>query len=138
MVGELPSVERRCPDCGETKPLTDYYRDANRNKRQRMVYCKPCSNRRVASRKRRMRERRLEFIRAQKAAPCMDCGQQYPWYVMDFDHRGDEPKEFGLARARACVTRLAAEIAKCDLVCSNCHRTRTWRRANGEGVIPQA
>ena len=65
-----------------------------------------------------------------KSNSCMDCGRQYPHYCMDFDHREGVTKT-------ACVSRMvtnkpwhkiASEIAKCDLVCSNCHRIRTHER----------
>jgi hypothetical protein len=47
---------------------------------------------------------------------------------MDFDHLGD--KEFTISNMKNVVSRerLEAEIAKCDVVCSNCHRTRTKER----------
>ncbi len=67
---------------------------------------------------------------AEKAARgmrCLDCGEEYPPYVLQWDHvRGK--KEFTLSvdqaqrRAQAAVR---AELAKCDLVCSNCHLMRT-------------
>jgi hypothetical protein len=63
--------------------------------------------------------------------PCEECGHWFPWCAMDFDHRPDEGKEFGLGtvgHSKATPERLAKvekEIAKCDLVCSNCHRIRT-------------
>jgi len=51
---------------------------------------------------------------------------------MDFDHRPGEVKEFNLAQvmsqSRISWSRLLAEIAKCDVVCANCHRIRTWQR----------
>lgn len=37
---------RRCPDCGETKPLDEYHRN-KRNKNGRNTYCKPCHLRRT-------------------------------------------------------------------------------------------
>lgn len=60
-----------------------------------------------------------------KSRPCMDCGASYPYYVMDFDHvRGT--KAFNISRTVGqSPESLRAEIAKCDLVCSNCHRLRT-------------
>lgn len=65
-----------------------------------------------------------------KDIPCQDCGIHYPSYVMDFDHREGEDKQGDVARmaSRGSVPKLLAEIAKCDVVCSNCHRERTWQR----------
>lgn len=62
--------------------------------------------------------------------PCSDCGKKYPFYVMDFDHTGDKELSLHLAVSRNWKPeRALAEIEKCDLVCSNCHRIRTWNRA---------
>lgn len=63
-----------------------------------------------------------------KAMPCEDCGGEFPPECMDFDHvRGR--KKFGIATSiNGGRDRLAREIAKCDVVCSNCHRIRTRRR----------
>jgi hypothetical protein len=50
---------------------------------------------------------------------------------MDFDHRDAAKKKHSIAQL---VTRLTAieiilkEIKKCDLVCANCHRQRTYDR----------
>src|SRR5215472_8722554 len=38
-----PSMSKRCPDCGETKPLEDFPRNKNA-KDGRHTYCKPCHN----------------------------------------------------------------------------------------------
>lgn len=70
-----------------------------------------------------------QYVLEEKDKPCFDCGVKYPPYVMQFDHRPGEIKLFGIAqmatRSRALV---AAEIAKCDLVCANCHAERTFNR----------
>lgn len=62
--------------------------------------------------------------------PCADCGQQYPWYIMEFDHcRGEKDTEIArMVRAPVSLPRLQREIEKCDLVCANCHRARTYGR----------
>ncbi len=80
---------------------------------------------RAATKKYRKRNR--EIIDAAKDNPCMDCGESYPPYVMDFDHvRG--VKLFNVGRGLTKPTAMVlAEIEKCDLVCSNCHRGRTHR-----------
>lgn len=59
----------------------------------------------------------------------MDCKVSYPYFVLDFDHRED--KEFDLHKASRLgrsIANLKKEIAKCDIVCANCHRVRTFTR----------
>lgn len=62
-----------------------------------------------------------------KSVPCLDCKQCFPPYVMDFDHvRGK--KLFQIAgHLHYQWKRVKAGIKKCDVVCSNCHRFRTFR-----------
>lgn len=68
-------------------------------------------------------------IREKKSAPCTDCGRKFPWYVMDFDHvRGKKVYNIGAMGNRLAVAKVLAEIAKCEVVCANCHRIRTFRR----------
>lgn len=70
-----------------------------------------------------------DYIRAAKNVPCMDCGVIYPYYVMDFDHRGDKEFDISLAVGRGMsLQRIQLEIDKCDVVCANCHRERTHRQ----------
>lgn len=71
-------------------------------------------------------DRIRQVIEAAKDAPCMDCDQRYPHYVMDFDHRDPSTKILNVGLSRS-LARTLAEIEKCDLVCANCHRTRTWK-----------
>jgi hypothetical protein len=80
---------------------------------------------------------------AAKNHPCADCGGRFGYWVMDLDHRGDQPKFFnpGSAYGSSFTKRdvyrrheiteeiLRAEIAKCDVVCANCHRQRGHDRA---------
>ena len=81
-----------------------------------------------ARRKRRIRQQ--EIRNAAKDRPCADCGVKYPFYVMDFDHKPDTVKEFNIASGLGgkSFKKFYAEIAKCDVVCANCHRERTYSR----------
>ena len=78
--------------------------------------------------------KRAEAIRsvvdALKARPCADCGVEYPPYVMDFDHLGDQVKVDAVAKLirNANLGAILAEIEKCEVVCANCHRERTHQR----------
>lgn len=72
---------------------------------------------------------RRAFIDALKAKPCVECGRSFPPCVMDFHHRNPNDKKLTIARAVVRfvnLDRILAEIAKCDLLCSNCHRIKTW------------
>lgn len=60
----------------------------------------------------------------------MDCGVQYAVEAMEFDHRPSETKlmTLGSSGRNQTEARILAEVAKCDVVCANCHRVRTVGR----------
>lgn len=66
--------------------------------------------------------------------PCVDCGEQ-DIVVLEFDHLPDFEKKFEIGRAVTSTTRswslIETEIAKCEVVCCNCHRRRSIRRQGG-------
>ena len=60
---------------------------------------------------------------------------EYPYYVMDFDHvDGDKLMMSSDLVNFGGTAKLLAELAKCDVVCSNCHRERTFRRLQRPAV----
>jgi hypothetical protein len=71
-----------------------------------------------------------DFLRRRRKQPCADCGRTYLPHQMDFDHRDPSQKTSTVSRmiGRAGTGRIMAEVAKCDIVCANCHRDRTYRR----------
>lgn len=79
---------------------------------------------------------KTRLVREAKNRPCTDCNRMYPHYVMDFDHLPQFEKLFTIGSGSDhTIAELETEIAKCDVVCANCHRTRTWRRAHGKKVV---
>jgi hypothetical protein len=74
--------------------------------------------------------KQMAIVNERKACPCTDCGVEYPSYVMEFDHRPGTVKVAAVAvlARTASLAKVLAEIAKCDVVCSNCHRERTHQR----------
>ena len=63
-----------------------------------------------------------------EASGCTDCGVKNP-IVLDFDHLKD--KRYNVSRMIHDGFSWAAikkEIAKCEVVCANCHRVRTYNR----------
>jgi hypothetical protein len=69
-----------------------------------------------------------KIINAYKNFPCMDCNVIYPYYVMDFDHRDPAQKIFNISKPPKQKDKnlIISEIMKCDVVCANCHRIRSF------------
>lgn len=105
-------------------------------------YCRPCraaykqehysqNRQRYIDNARRRRQRVVEermryIVDYLRAHPCADCGET-DVLVLEFDHLRD--KNFGIsAGLDRNWEELLAEIAKCEVVCANCHRRRTARR----------
>ena len=73
-------------------------------------------------------ERNVKFVREHLSRhPCVDCGE-VDWVTLDFDHvRGKKDNNIAtLARRPVSMERLKAEMDKCEIRCSNCHRRKTY------------
>jgi hypothetical protein len=81
----------------------------------------------------RAQARLLDHLRDR---PCTDCGGRFPPCAMDFDHRDPASKLSAVTRmiGRAGTARILDEAAKCDIVCANCHRLRTFDRRSADSV----
>lgn len=75
------------------------------------------------------RTSRLKKLHTLKDNPCVDCGIKYHPYAMDFDHISDD-KIANVSKLlnKSSWRAILEEIAKCELVCANCHRIRTYNR----------
>lgn len=132
---------RRCSRCGRERPIDEFV--WRRSRGAWGSHCRACraeygrahysKNReaykaRAAAHKRRALQERMEILLAYfKANPCVDCGETDP-VVLEFDHLRDKRFTIGGQLAYHKWERLLEEIAKCDVVCANCHRRRTARR----------
>lgn len=134
-----------CTKCGESKSASDFPK-RSRNKDGLSSWCKTCFREHSAAkyksdpleRERKSRNRvNLSLRNKEKMAEllsrssCLDCGTEDP-RVLEFDHRIPGEKSFSIAESYHAFgwETISQEIAKCDIVCSNCHRIRT--SANGE------
>ena len=139
---------KRCGTCGLEKESGEFSRRGDKLQSK----CKSCQ--RVYGRlyylnnkarfieknrhnKRRQRKRLRAILEEVKQHPCQDCGGVFHPWVMEFDHRDGSAKEAAVAdlASKGCPdVRLLAEISKCDVVCANCHRMRTYRRMFGSAT----
>ena len=143
-------MSKVCNTCEEEKPLSEFYKSEGTKDNLRYD-CKKCGHKiynlwvknnpkkRAESRKKQVSTQLILWLKTTfEGTPCMDCSRVFPWCVMDFDHRPGEIKSFRISKLntyKATPYRIAMvikEIDKCDLVCGNCHRIRTYitRKAN--------
>lgn len=63
-------------------------------------------------------------------AGCVDCGYAEHPEALDFDHvRGEKVEHVAMMVVHhAPMSRILAEIAKCEVRCANCHRVKTALR----------
>jgi hypothetical protein len=137
-------VMKTCVECRQEKDQSQFHK----KKSALAPRCKPCTTayrarlyraqpqekrdalvaKAVASRK-TFQER---VQRYKESHPCVDCGGRFHFVAMDFDHTSDD-KSDSVSRmtGHGSWKRVLAEIEKCDLVCSNCHRVRTYNRHHG-------
>jgi hypothetical protein len=133
---------RWCGRCRRQKPLEDFaWRRKARG--QRDNYCRPCraaykqehyaanKQRYIDSahrrRKRVVAERVAYLVSFLREHPCVDCGEADP-IVLEFDHLRDKKFDIGKGLRDREWQSVLDEMAKCDVVCANCHRRRTARR----------
>ena len=140
-----PAPSKRCGTCREVKLLCDFNRKTSRTDGRQEV-CRECNRASSRDYYERNREHHVAAIRertnAQKRVsiafirdflrhhPCVDCGQS-DLRVLDFDHRPGSMKRDGvmqLVRNGFSITRIAEEVAKCDVRCRNCHAIATYER----------
>lgn len=81
-------------------------------------------------------EEQLRFLRtnnrtmyAALSAPCVDCHIAWHPLVMTFDHRDRAEKKYTISSFRTASPKtFKKELAKCDVVCRNCHQIREYLR----------
>jgi 5-methylcytosine-specific restriction endonuclease McrA len=141
-VSRIDDRNFRCSRCREVKPASEFSMRGSSGGRPD-TYCRPCrseygkehyaANRqryieqtRVRNQK-RFRERVSFLLEYSRSHPCTDCGESDP-VVLDFDHLRDKAFHIAYGIHYRAWDQVLAEIEKCEVVCSNCHRRRTARR----------
>ena len=104
-----------------------------RSRQGRHSWCRTCHRENMAIRL----QAGYALLAKVKDQPCKDCGRKYPSCAMDFDHREGTIKRFCISECAAnfSIESLKREVLKCDVVCANCHRIRTWNRRHPDAPI---
>ncbi len=138
-------IKIECARCHEPKPLRNfgkrvYHRIARLRKAPAWAgktegitsYCRECRRLFTAEYYERKKDETYRWLAEYfKTHHCVDCDEDDP-IVLDFDHRDGTEKKFAISEkiGRCSLRTLIAEIAKCDVRCSNCHRRRTAIQLN--------
>jgi hypothetical protein len=88
-------------------------------------------------RRKKFRDERSDWLLKFKSnLCCIRCGENHP-RCLDFHHREPYAKEDLVSRLvkRASKDRILKEIAKCDVLCANCHRKHHCDYAKDDLVI---
>lgn len=140
-VSETGEPLKSCSICKGSKPLTEFGRRRKTDQRLRSL-CNACHKKGLTTRYRnnpepqrrrsrerdkveaRERSRLVETIRSESG--CIVCGEKEPC-VLDFHHivGNSKGREGGVPVTRAANNSwksLYRELAKCVVVCANCHR----------------
>jgi len=82
--------------------------------------------------KRRTEIKRAWLVGYKAQQKCRDCPETHP-ACLDFHHREGEEKTMRVSKLvyQGTLSALQAEVAKCDVVCSNCHRKHHFETQTG-------
>lgn len=85
-------------------------------------YCKSCVNEQTKKRQRDLKALAVSY----KGGICEDCLQNFHPACFDFHHENPEEKDFTFSAVKSLKwsSKIEAELNKCSLLCSNCHRLR--------------
>jgi hypothetical protein len=133
--------KKRCPRCRRWKKF-DEFSWKSQKERRLSSECKNCHNklrrkyykenkakevRRVTARKKETQRWYMEL----KTNLVCPCGEDHP-ACLEFHHRGRKKKGeiLSLAATRYgwSKKRILKETKKCDVLCSNCHRKKHWKK----------
>lgn len=134
----LLSMTKTCTDCTQVKNLSEFAKRRNGTQYR----CREClafkmrehylnnKERYISKAKESSKRLRDEVSALKESKPCTDCKITFPSYIMTFDHLDSKTKVNDIATLVTTNNRKAVfdEIAKCELVCFNCHAQRTHNR----------
>lgn len=128
--------EKYCPKCEQIKPSASFTKNPGTASGLN-GYCRHCYTRMRYNNKRNHMRGYLEDT--YRNTPCSDCKRVFPWECMDFDHNEGAKKRFNVCSYKANslqtperIAIIEEEIKNCTVVCSNCHRIRTVKRAKAK------
>lgn len=109
---------KHCPRCLENKKNKEFnQRAASSDGLQ--SYCRLCNKNRSAQFRREFKEACVDYL----GGTCWKCTGEFPIAVFDFHHLDSSQKDLEVSgMTHMSWEDVTAELDKCALLCSNCHR----------------
>jgi hypothetical protein len=137
-------MKKTCNTCGTSKTFDDFSK--NKSKKDGLnCECKECrkiyiknhykENKDYYKKKAKQQTKNLRvWLRGLKIGlVCEKCGEDHPACI-EYHHKDPEQKDFQISKAAQRglgKEKILEEIAKCLVVCSNCHRKIHWETKTG-------
>lgn len=134
---------KNCAKCKQNLSV-DAFRVRNPNTGSRAAYCFECQRqiskahysehkeshkaRVIVNSKRLNDKNRSWFADLKSKLACERCGQNH-MATLDFHHTDPSQKDMEISNMLASYnsqSKILSEIAKCEVLCSNCHRIHHW------------
>lgn len=127
-------MKRSCRECSKKQDV-DKFPSAGiiKGKKYYRYLCVQCYSKTKKSRRHKIR---AEYFEIKKGLSCEVCGND-DYRVLEFDHLDHTQKSFTISEAVSkakSLDKIKAEIDKCQVLCANCHRIKTWEERNGSVV----
>ncbi len=131
---------KRCTRCGQTKSLEHFHHSKKAYDGHRPECGKCQSKREKLSRKTargqlaRHGNDRGAILKWKQGRQCISCGESHPACI-EFHHRDPTTKLFEISeKGRRSIpdAEIEAEIAKCDVLCANCHAKLHWEETDAK------
>jgi 5-methylcytosine-specific restriction endonuclease McrA len=109
-----------CPQCGVEKKRLEFYMRSSYGVKRHGSWCKECVGKKSLNRNRSFK---ASYVRM-KGGSCQACGFDRYDGALEFHHADPTTKDNIIARMtrNPSSPKLLAELEKCVLVCSNCHK----------------
>lgn len=133
---------RRCGTCRQNLP-TSLFSKRGGSREGWQHDCKECSKKRhrewqklnreiVKNQQKSRRIKKKQELVKRFGAVCLDCGGKFPDCVYDFHHLDPTKKDYYPAFAinQLSFEKMEKELAKCVMLCANCHRIRHFNEGS--------
>jgi hypothetical protein len=130
---------KRCAGCGDPKPLDEFR--PNKSKRDGyQSYCIPCDKERQKAHYQKNKQKYIDKAKElarqkaewwreyKKTLKCNRCPENHP-ACLQFHHSDPTQKEVTVSQVVRwwSIRRIMEEVAKCEVLCANCHAKEHWR-----------